>query len=316
MKAARGAFHGMRARVACACLAGMTAVRPAAVRAQTQVAGAAPVAAGACAEGRSLQEQGRYTDALRLFRAGLSRDRAGVCAYKGYLECTRMIDPVGLLSLLRGYIIWRHEEPGNVAAQYALAKTYGELHRWKRSMHKSAGKGAVPDALEREASAYMKEFRREMEHAVGMAPGLVYPYYDLLDWAEAYGQREMQFELLRRILELAPDDLDANLRMMTLCARHIAVDPRTARPEMVAAAIRYARRVLDLDPGNPTAWYRLGYAHQMSGRYEKAIEYYGRCLELEKEPHSKRAQLCRFWIGEMTREMREGTERPLIPLEE
>lgn len=257
-----------------------------------------------------------YRQALQHFLSAKAKNPVNIAAIKGYLECTGKVSPVELLPILRDNIIWRQQEPRNIAAQYALAKTYDEIYKWKESRYPTREQGVIPNELIDEANFYRREFEKEINATIQMAPDLVYPYYDLLEWSEEYAKYSKSIDIMRTILKLIPDDLTANLKMASLCFSHMAENPRTVRPEIMQMTIKYSKKVLTSDPDHKEALYYLACAYMQGGHYEKAIELFRKRLALEEDQKSKGAGLCRFWISQMEKEMKDGTRRKVTPLTE
>lgn len=121
---------------------------------------------------------------------------------------------------------------------------------------------------------------------------------------------------VQKKLGLLPHDLGANLEMAKLCFGNMAIDPETARPEYVNKTIKYAKIVLAADPANSAALYYLASAYEMGGHYELAKPLYRKCLEVEKDPNSRRARQSRFWISKMEQDIKNKKCRPIVPFDE
>jgi len=253
-------------------------------------------------------------DASERILTTIEKNMGNINASRGYLEYLRQHTPERLLFALAIYLTSARKDPSNIRLQFLLAYTYYELYRWKYSLYPE--KGLVPEGLSIVTNNYRRKFNSGIDKAIQIDPNFIDSYCAVLDMALLQDDVKKATWAAGKILAFKPGDMSMNLTMAELCFRQMAIDPWTAQPKYLNKTIHYSKIVLILLPENLDALRLLAGAYEMGGHYEKALPLYKKCIALDPDKDSGRAKTCSFWISKVEKDMKSGTRRPLIPLEE
>ncbi|MDZ7771189.1 MAG: tetratricopeptide repeat protein [Balneolaceae bacterium] len=157
------------------------------------------------------------------------------------------------------------EDPGEYTAYYNLANTYVEMERVEEAVNRYL------DALDRKAD---------------FVPAL----NNLADIYCMAGEDERALELFEYITRLKPKDPTG----------HFNLGNHLLRMNDTVEAGRAYQQVLELDDAYYEAWNNIGFILKHLGKYEEAIPYYERCLEIKPDyrPALDDIRECRRKVGE------------------
>ncbi len=203
---------------------------------------------------------------------------------------------VGFLLVLMGTLTWRqaniyrdvitfnsHILALNPAARFAhvnLAKGLFDLGRLDEALAAAqiaVDKGAVPAEAHTALGATLAEMKRfeEAEHhlrrAVELKPGFKTPLHNLIEMYRRQGRYEDGLETALIVLEQDPDSFvgqsSSGLMLLQL--------------NRLEEAEVYLRRAVELNPRNGTNLQNLAEALRKQQRYEEAIGWYGKVIEVD-----------------------------------
>ena len=109
----------------------------------------------------------------------------------------------------------------------------------------------------------------QLEEAVAINPNLTGPYFELAAQYRAIDFPEMAVGVYQRVLEIAPDNAKAYLR---LCETYGSVG-------QFIIATEYCESAIDINPEYSSAWRMLGQLRYNRRNYEGAIESFNKCVE-------------------------------------
>lgn len=109
----------------------------------------------------------------------------------------------------------------------------------------------------------------QLEEAVSINPNLTAPYFELAAQYRAIDFPEMAVGVYRRVLEIAPDNAKAYLRM---CETYGSVG------EFIVAS-GFCETALDIDAEYSSAWRMLGQLQYNRRNYEGAIDSFRNCID-------------------------------------
>ncbi len=93
--------------------------------------------------------------------------------------------------------------------------------------------------------------------------------------------REQELDSLREQLELSLKQQRENASKASLALALLPLGERQYRAQDYNGALDTYQRALELDDNNPITHYRIGYVYTQSGKFEEAMRYLTRSLELD-----------------------------------
>jgi tetratricopeptide (TPR) repeat protein len=151
---------------------------------------------------------------------------------------------------------------------------------------------------------------REAEASLAMSPGDVDCLIDAVTVLEETGHRDEADALYRRAIEPYRKLCDAHPNSGPLHNLYAWAAAKCRRE--LDAALRHAKRAVELQPANTASLDTLAEAHFHRGEFDDAIRVMQRCAELEPEEPRHKEQLERFRKGKAgaSQQGAKGTTRP------
>lgn len=165
-----------------------------------------------------------------------------------------------------------HHILGNYNQAISLFKKAIELSPRKAELHFNlANSYYESEQLDLAINAYM--------NAIDLRPDYVPAINNLADIYEIAGKKEKARELFRYITRIKPEEA---LGYLNLGSHYL-------RQENTVEAAKNYKRAIDLDSACYEAYNNIGFILKHIGKYEEAIPYYKKCLEIN--PDYKPARL-------------------------
>jgi tetratricopeptide (TPR) repeat protein len=272
--------------------------------------------------GTELQAQGKFDEAIALYRAALVRDSDDALTYsnlgtalaaKGQLD-EAIVQYQRALALAPNDADNHYNLANALSAQGKLLEAVNQFQDALRiepglaEAHLNLGNALTALGQPEEAAAHYRQ-------AIELRPGMVEAVNNLGLFVAAQGTLDEAIALFRRALAIDPDFADAHSNLasalgqkgayteaLTHLRRTVELQPDSAnahnelgvmlaQQNQLADAIDQFRRAIELDPSLAEAHGNLAMAFQLQGRLEEAIQHYQMATRLAPENQEMQRRL-------------------------